>query len=119
MSYRNLINSQLKNAFRMLKDLAIDTTVTRKSDSGFDFSSNSVLKPKDSNVSVKVVIVDEDEGNGKDQRKVAKTTMMIQVQEVGDINVGDTIPLNGQTYRVGPIINNDQYLLLVEAFKEG
>jgi len=119
MSYRNLINSSLKTAFKAVKSLADDTTLSRQSNSGFDFNSGGVDKPKSSDVPIKVIIISNDNVRSSDSNKVSKVQMMIQVQEATEINVGDTIPLNGSIYRVGPIINSDGFLFLVDAFKEG
>jgi len=42
MGYRNTVQGNVNKAFNLLKDLAVMVTLSSKSDSGFNFATNSV-----------------------------------------------------------------------------
>ena len=67
MSYQNLIDTNLNRAFNLLKDLATDVTLIKKSDVDFDFNLAVVTGDADLGTTIKMVVIDSnkasEEGN--------------------------------------------------------
>ena len=113
MSYAQLVNDKVALAFRLIKDLAVDVTLNRKSNS-FDFASGN-SSSTNVDVPTKAVITTSSK---KNERNTTLTEMMFKTQDVGDIKSIDTVTISGAIWKVKRTISNDQYVTVLEIAKE-
>ena len=114
MSYRNPLDQQLRRAFNMVKDLAIDVTLTKKTATGFNFGTGSVTATDDGTIITKAVVT-------KTVKKdnVTSKTLMLKTSAVGNIGEYSEIIIEGDSYVFGKPSDDSGYILLITVFKEG
>lgn len=114
MAYKSLINNSLAVAYNLAKDLAVTVTLTKKSGT-FDFSTMDSASNTTS-VSVKAIITDGRQA--KDDRGVEMRQLMFRSKDLGSISLFDTVVIDGETWKLGNVISDSGYIILVEAYKE-
>lgn len=114
MSYKTLVNSNIRKAFDLLKDLADDATLIKKA-SEFSFSTGSVVETPSPSISTKVLILEE---ISKQQHSNFKEkTALLKTQDIGSISIYDTITIKGETFKLGPLITSDRFITAVQLLK--
>lgn len=116
MSYTALINAQLDKAFKLVKDLADDVLLTKKSGTSFDFSTLAVAHATSATVPTKGIFTDKVK-KSSDQTK-ASSTMLLKTKDVGDISLYDSLTVNGETWRIAAPIAKGKFTVLVNVLKE-
>lgn len=116
MSYRNLIDSNLKRAFSMIKDLATDVTFIRKQGVDYDFNTAAATPSSTSTFVIKAVILDSKK-KSEDHNTMSKE-IMFKTKELIDITIYDSIVIGNDTWKIGPIISNSGFIILANIFKE-
>ena len=116
MGYSALVERNIDKAFKLIGDLANTVTLVRKADS-FNFSTLNVKSVELANlVTLAVITVVK---KPTTEHNVKATSMILKTKEVGDINLFDTVIVNSETYKIGPVVSTDGFLTMVEIFKEG
>lgn len=113
MSYKALIDSKLNLAFNKLKDLAEDVTFVRKTVDGFDFSTGLPSIQTDPNLEVKAVVI-----KSKKEKSADKIQLLFKSNSAEPFSSFSTVTVNGETYQIGDVLAERQYITLLEAFKE-
>jgi hypothetical protein len=116
VSYQNLIDTNLNRAFTLLKDLAVNATLTLKPNPSFNFGLGDAEFSSAVNVTTKVIVV-EKEKKAKD-RNTVETQIMLKTKEVGDLTRYSTIQLNSQTWNIGDIPKDNGFISLVNIYRE-
>ena len=114
MAYKSLIDSSLSKAYRLAKDLAVNVTFTKKS-GDFDFSTMEAVSA-DTSVIVKAIITDGKQA--KEERSVKMKQLMFRSKDLGNISLFDTVVIQGETWKLGNVIKDSGYIIVVEAYKE-
>ena len=115
MSYSGLINTNINRAFNMVKDLAIEVSLSKKSSASFDFGTDAVTTTA-TTVLTKAVITDVTK-TSKDNT-VIKKIAMLSTKNIGEISGYDVLSFENTTWRIGPIINSTQFITIAEIYKE-
>lgn len=115
MGYRSLIEGNVAKAFVLLKDLAEEVTLIKKTANSFDFSTQTAT-PTESNIVTKAVITDIKKS--AENHNQAVKLLMLKTKEVGDISAFDKMTHKSQTWRIGPSIVTDSFVTVVEIHKE-
>jgi len=115
MSYSGLINTNINRAFNMVKDLAIEVSLSKKSSASFDFTTD-VVTTVATTVLTKAVITDATK-TSKDNT-VIKKIAMLNTKNIGEISSYDILSFDNTTWRIGPIINSTQFITIAEIYKE-
>jgi len=115
MSYKALINSNVNKAFNLIKDLAEEVVLNKTVTSDFNFTSGDV-KSTVSAISTKAVITDSNKESEK--HNVMKKIALLKTQDIGDISAYSSIVLNGNNWQIGPLIKSDNFVTVVEIYKE-
>lgn len=117
MSYRSLVDAQVRKAFNLLKDLAVDAVLNKKGAAAFDFGTGEATLTSDGNIPTKIIEVEAKKPSKK--TNVTEKTVMMKSQDVGDLNLFDTITVDGVEWKLGSPIKNDGYILITTMFREG
>jgi len=115
MGYNSLIQGNISKAFNLVKDLAENVVLVKKS-STFDFNSGAVKSSTDLNVSTKAIILDSVQSSK--EHNTVKQTAMLMVRDIGDIKAFDTMIIGSNSWRLGAVIKSDGFITTVEVFKE-
>jgi len=116
MGYKALVNKNVAKAFTLLKDLAEDITLTKKTATSFNFSTLTASDTEAAALTTKAVITDSNKQSL--DRNVVKKIMLLKTQDIGDISLYDKISYNSQTWLIGPSILSDNFVTVVEVQKE-
>jgi hypothetical protein len=116
VSYQTLIDTNLNRAFNLLKDLAIDSTLTLKPNPSFNFGTETSEFGTSTNVVTKAIIVSK-EKKAKD-RNTVETKIMVKTKEVGDLTRYSTIQINSQTWNIGDVSKDNGFISLVNIYRE-
>ena len=114
MAYQSLIDSSLAKAYRLVKDLAEDVTFTKKSGE-FNFSTMEAVSA-DTSVVVKTIVTDGKQA--KENRNVKMKQLMFRSKDLGNISLFDIVVIEGETWKLGNVIKDSGYIIVVEAYKE-
>jgi hypothetical protein len=115
MSYTKLIDNSLKLAFTALKDLAIDGTFTRTNTTSFNFQTNTASSTTTS-VTSKIVITDITKRSENKNSKMKQ--LLVKSKDIGDIKAYDSVLISGESWRIGPVINDSGFIYSLEIYKE-
>ena len=120
MSYKNLIDSNLRRAFILVRDLAEDVTFNLKEVIDFDFSTGNVVENPQTTVIVKAVVITskKESRDVKGSRNTDSVELMFSTRDVGDLTMYDTVIIAGNEWNLGKRIKSDGYITLVELYRE-
>jgi len=116
MSYKNLINGNVRRAFNLVKDLATDVTLVKKNVTTFDFSTGAPTTATPVNVITKGIIYSNDKMSR--DRTTTKQNILLKNEDIGDFSSFDELIVNGVTWKIGPVITSDHYVIMAEIYKE-
>lgn len=113
MSYSGLVDTQLRKAFSLAKDLAQVAVFSKKNVTGFNFGTGSVVSAGDGSVTTKVIVTQT-----KKSRTAVTKTLMVESSDVGELNNYTTVTLDGDLYDVGETLKNTGFIYLLTVSKE-
>jgi hypothetical protein len=116
MGYQSLIDSNLKKAFLLAKDLAVDVVLTKKTNDSFNFGTGEVSSPSSQTVSTKAIIIDSKKTSA-DRNSVSKE-IMLKAKDVGDLKSYSTITIDSVIWTLSGVQKNDGFILLGNITKE-
>jgi len=116
MGYKALINKNVTKAFALLKDLAEEITLTKKTANNFNFNTQTATAIESPVVITKAVITDANKTAS--DRNVLTKIMLLKTQDIGDITLYDKISYASQTWLIGPAIISDNFITVIEVRKE-
>lgn len=117
MGYQTLIDRGLTLAFNQAKDLAIDAIFNKKDVATFDFSSGKMPAGKTTSSPIKVILI---EGlKQSSTHNPTKKQVMFKSKNLDDITTYDSIKISTETWKIGPILSNNGFIVLAEIYKEG
>ena len=117
MSYKKLVGSNLRRAFKQLKDLAVDVVFIGRTEAGFDFSTKSSKDIVAESIKIKAVVLKVE--NRIDGTSSTIQQLLLKTEDVVDIKTYDVVKIDGLTWKVGAEIFSDTYTTLVEITKQG
>jgi hypothetical protein len=112
MSYKSLVHSNVRKAFNLLKDLADDVILTKKSSTGFDFGTGEAVLAEAPSVTTKAIVTEMTTSQGDKTAK--KKMVLLKTEDVGDITSYDTLTTNSETWKIGPLITTDRFVTVAE-----
>ncbi len=117
MSYKALVTSNLRRAFRQLKDLAKEVVFIGREEVGFNFATKTTNDTTALPVTIKAVVIKDDK-NVPDVG-LRKQQLMFQTKDVENIKTYDRVQIDGNEWLVGEDIFSDNYITLLEVYKQG
>jgi len=116
MSFQKLIDKQLDNAFKKIKDLAIDVVFTPKESEEFDFGTGEVSTVDGDPVTIQTVVIEVSEG--LNHRKGEVQQLLFKSKDI-DISAYSVVQINGINFRlVLPAVNQSEKITVVNAIRE-
>ncbi len=116
MAYKAIVNSNIKVAFNLLKDLAVTAVLNKKKPATFDFATATITANTEDIVTTKIVIVSSDKSMEKSNSIVSE--ILLKTKETGDLSFYDTITIDNDVWKLGQKINSDGYITLLKIFRE-
>jgi len=108
-----LLSRGVRMAFRMLQDKSENITLRRKPESGYDFSDSSVNYSGESEITVEAIFTNEERKGGAIRR-----TVMLMRSQVDEIRAYDELIIEGIVWNLGPVISDDGFIVVVDAYRE-
>lgn len=117
MSYTSLIQGNIRKAFKLLKDLAEDVTLSQKSSKKFDFNTKST-ETTNANVStVKAIFVNQSNKVSKDSSGL-QSSFIFKTEDIKTPDVYDTITTkDGHVWSVVPPCAVDRFLTTINVVR--
>ena len=112
--YKTLINRNVKKAFDLLQDLT-DSIILTKKDTSFDFGTEIIDQTVTETITTKGLITEFK--NAFFNQKIGSKILMLKTQDIGDISIYDSVSLADTNYKIGPVIQSDGYLTIVEIYE--
>lgn len=113
MGMKNLIGAQIENAFRLLKDLAVDVTLNRKISGDFNFGTGQLAQTPLPVVATKLVFVNSKAGKTVKSTSTVKNAL-IKIKGIGDVSVFDTVTIDAVSWEIGKVLMSTDNVILVE-----
>jgi len=115
MSYRNMIDSNLRIAFKLLKDLVEDIYIEKITEASFDFETNEVVNNIE-RIYLQAIILDSSKNNSKTNS--VRKQCLIKKSDVGTISVGDSFNYKNNIFKIVNSIKDDGSILLFDIEQE-
>lgn len=116
MGYNQLVKDSVDLAFNLLGDLAQTFTFSKVTNNSFNFATGALNAPTINELTIKGVMVTSRKAYPK--HNTTMTKVIVKTKDVGDISSFDKFVHNTITYKIGPVITNDGYIVEFEAFRE-
>jgi hypothetical protein len=116
MSYKSLVDSQVKKAFSLVKDLAIDAVLTKKVNPVFDFGTGDASTTSEAAITVKIIEIANDKKSQKSN--LVQKTFMVKASDVGNLNIYGSINISGADWKLGMPVKDDGTILIGTAFRD-
>lgn len=125
MGYRNSVTSNVRKAFSMLKDLAVDVTLSNNRATGFDFGTAEPVIVTGAAKYIKGILIQKKQERGTSRPGAPQSGSSINMQmlfkatDVPDPSIYDTITTRElQVWKMVPPYTNDGFLVTVSVTKE-
>lgn len=113
--FKNIINSSLDKAFVILKDLATDVVLSKKSNASFDFGTGQA-STTNTNFVTKMVVVKEKEET-RNGAKLFVKEILLKTSTIENFSVYDTLNYQNDTWRLGTTFKHTENVTLLEIYK--
>jgi hypothetical protein len=114
MRLRPLIERELRRAFNLLADTAVEVSFHKKGATGFNFGTAAVVTKDDGTVPAKVIVTK----TAKSKEAVTKT-VMVRASEVGSLSLyAEVLMDDGKLWRVGDPVVDSGYILVLTVVRE-
>ena len=118
MGYKSLVQSSVKNAFKLIGDLSIPVTLTTQNSSGYNFTTKLTTLTNASSLVIKGLLIEKKQGFLKDTNELSSSRGMqflFNAQDLDDPDIYDTITeANGNIWKVIPPYKNDGFLITLD-----
>lgn len=115
MSYSALVDSNLNKAFNLVKDLAVDVILVKKTKSEFNFSTGEA-EASSTSITTKAIFIEEKK-TSKDVNSSVKQ-VMLKTKSVGDLTLFDTLQAGAVIWKFTNILKSDGYITIAEVSRE-
>ncbi len=115
MSYQALIDTNLRKVFDLVKDLAVEVTLSKKTES-FNFGTGLPVTSQSSTVVTKAIVIDSSK-RSQDRNSTSKQ-IMFKSKDVGDLKSYSQVTIENVDWILGNIQKNDGFILLAEISRE-
>lgn len=122
MSYNRMCKNSIRQAFRMIGDLADTITLTLKSGTDFDFNTATTSSTTTTTKVVKGLLVAKRRDVARGEPKITSTRKMqliIPAEFLDDPTLYDTATVNGIVWKMVPPYSNDGMLITIDVAREG
>jgi hypothetical protein len=115
VNYPKLAQKSVRRAFTILKSLAVDVTLSLKTNTTFSFDTGDTTS-NITIISTKAIVVDT-EKRSKDRNTITQQ-LILNTELVGELSLYDTLLLKGVTWTIGSPIATDGFVTLIDIYRE-
>jgi hypothetical protein len=115
VNYTKLAQKSVRRAFVILKSLAVDATLSLKSNSTFSFATGDVTAVT-TEIKTKAIVVGT-EKRSKD-RNTIKQQLILNTESVGELSLYDTILIKDILWSLGSPLTSDGFVSLIDIYRE-
>lgn len=120
MGYKSLVVSSVNKAFSLVKDLAINVTLSKSTVTGFDFASNSAVVTNAPAIIVKAILVTKARKPTDEQSATVSNSLLMKSIDIPDPTIYDRITMeDGSMWSLVMPYANDGYTITVNIKREG
>jgi len=116
MSYTNLVDSNLRRAFNLVKDLASIATFNVTQSQDFNFNTGKPAAVVGKSIETKVVVTDGLKSN-KDSNSIVKQ-LLVKAKEVGDIKAFGSVTFEGKEWKISSVIKGTGFIYVIDVSRE-
>lgn len=119
MGYQSMVRGNVRKAFSLLKDLAVDVTLTEAGSTGFDFDAGAPVIVTAPGKYIKGVIISESQVKGGPQDSAASNMQVLfKATDVADPSLYDTMTTRDlRVWKLTPPYTNDGYVVTATLVK--
>lgn len=124
MGYANTVKKNVKKAFTLVGDLAVQAVFTHKSNGGFDFATNTVKQEALASSSVRGIQLTKTRNGAAKPSSAVQATFIFEADSLNSSEPYDGLlitagPLTALgDWKIVPPINNDGYIVTVNCARE-
>lgn len=111
MGYRRLVQANVKMAFKAIGDLAVDVTLAQKTNTTFDFTTQTSETAPAINKTIKAVFTKK--GREKDSENTLKGELLLQSTDINDGIVYATAKINGTVWNLVQPYEDNGYITTI------
>lgn len=122
MGYREMVQRQVRAAFKAVGNLAINVQFTKKSSIDYDFDTDLPVTTNQASKTIKAILILKERKKDKSDNNLTNTitaTLKFNAQDVDDPTVFDTVVIGSDTWRVIQPYESNGYTVTVSLAKEG
>jgi hypothetical protein len=116
MSYSKLIDKNIDRAFKLVKDLAIIATFTKRVDSTFNFNTG-IAKNTFESIDVKVITKNIKKPAAESHNTYSQQ-IMFKTSDIPDVRLYDAVLIGSIAWKITKYIGNDTFITTVEISRE-
>ena len=117
MGYSALVKKQVRSAFSLVGDLAVNITLSQKNPASFNFATGDIATTATTQSVIRAIFTNK--GRSKDVANTIIGELMIITEDVDDLTIYDSAVINGVTWNFVPPYDNDDYVTKIKVTKEG
>lgn len=114
MSYAALVRSNVKLAFKLIKDLAKPATFVKKA-STFNFETANTVSTQTQKVFLTVMV---DGSKKSEDRNTFKKTLLVEYSAETDLSLYDHVIIDSVVWKIEGTPKTDGYLFYINVVKE-
>ena len=121
MGYSSTVKGTVNKAFKMLKDLAVDVTLSSQSNTGFDFATNAVNAVAATSKPIRALPITKQRASSD---STLIQTFLIKASDLSDPSGYDTITVSDTNHtaygvwKIVPPASNDGYTVNITVARE-
>lgn len=113
MSYANLVRSNVRLAFKLIKDLGQDVVFILNVKDSFDFETG-LQKVTQERTVVKVFISD----TKNKERKTKEKHIYTITEYLPNLRLSEAVLINNQEWKIGNVVEHNGYLTQFDVYRE-
>jgi len=115
MSYKNIIDKNVVSAFRLVKDLAVDAVILKKTFNQYNFSTANPEVAEEP-IYAKVILLDTVQKSEKHNAEFK--TVFIKKTDIAELDAYEKLIVENVQWKIGPKIAGNNFVMLAEIYRE-
>lgn len=116
MGRKSLVQRSVDKAFQLAGDLGVIAIFTKKSQSTFDFNTQSVVPGAETSLAARGIFSKKVK-KSKDSGGVLTGTLLIKADGFETLDLADLVTINNERWKITHPILNDGFILTLELIK--
>lgn len=118
MSYSKMLKTQVRNAFKLAKDLALPITLQQKNVSDFNFTTQQPVETAITTVTTKFLKLKEGRSEGSDKNPSRYMEILLSAEDITDPDIYDKAIIGSETWNIVPPYETEGFIIKLKLSKE-